>query len=165
MKYHVQEMILDSVALCYNRFQLECCKSLTRERSVMANGGTKAIKFFEQLTWIKYENAFWCISQSMCQKVLLKHNDTEQAYNGLSHSFSLQRGKKWSTNIYRNREIYREKSRKKIICTNVFNTLFVFFIAGKSKIAFVFGVSLCIMLHFLFVFIFCSFSFQFCLRL
>ena len=159
-------MIVTQVITVCSRFYPSWeLKSLMQERLVMANGGTKAIKFFEQLTWIKYENAFWCISQSMCQKVLLKHNDTEQAYNGLSHSFSLQRGKKWSTNIYRNREIYIEKSRKKIICTNVFNTLFVFFIAGKSKIAFVFGVSLCIMLHFLFVFIFCSVSFQFCLRL
>ena len=78
----------------------------------MANGGTKAIKFFEQLTWIKYENAFWCISLSMCQKLLLKHDDTEQAYNGLSHSFTTTR-QKWSTNRYRNWEIYVERKAVK----------------------------------------------------
>ena len=33
--------------------------------------------------------------------------------------------------------ICREKSRKKIICTNVLNIVFGFFIAGKSRIAFV----------------------------
>ena len=73
----------------------------------------------------------------MCQKVLLIHDDTEQAYNGLSHSFSTTRQKMVNKYIQKLGNICREKSRKKIICTNVFNILFGFFIAGKSRIAFV----------------------------
>ena len=78
-------IVTQVITVCSRFYPSWELKSLMQERLVMANGGTKAIKFFEQLTWIKYENAFWCISLSMCQKLLLKHDDTEQAYNGLSH--------------------------------------------------------------------------------
>ena len=64
---------------------------------------------------------FGCISLSMCQKVLLKHDDIEQAYNGLSHSFCTTRQKN-GQQIYTEMGKYIErKSCKKIICTNVFN--------------------------------------------
>ena len=60
--------------------------------------------------------------------------------------------------------ICREKSRKKIICTNVLNIVFGFFIAGKSRIAFVLEylsalcyISLCV--YFLLVFVPILFAF------
>ena len=98
------------------------------------------------------------VSLWVCVKNFFWNTTTQNKHIMDSHTYSLQRGK--MVNKYKQKlgNICREKSRKKIICTNVLNIVFGFFIAGKSRIAFVleylsalcYIFSLC---HFLLVFV------------